>query len=221
MFEFFNEIKKFKKIYCLISGGYHSTSAVYLLYDFGFKNITLIHNKTWLEMDHVNELIQKLIFETNYSYIETTPYTEIQALNILKTSLKEIPKIVESFKNNQLNYRDWIPCCKKLKKSPSRKLYTKEINKKNSVIISALCPFESRNRNYWLKQLRNQKTYLRVHKKFGNVNYAYPFRDIYTDRPFHKYLINKDIIPEHSGCKICPIKIAYNKFNNNKTIKKR
>lgn len=213
--QFIHEISNFETIYCLLSGGYHSTTASLLLKDFGFNNVCLVHNKTYLEMKHVLNLIQDIIYRTDYSYIETEPDLKGKSIGlILKESLKKVPEIVKCFEQNKGNYRDFIPCCKILKKSPARKFYTKEINKKTSVIISSLCPFESRNRNYWLKQLRERHTYIRLHKKMGNVFYAYPFRDIYSDRPFHEYLISKNIIPEHSGCIKCPIQIAYTKFKS-------
>ncbi len=214
---FLEEISTFKTIYCLISGGYHSTSACLLLYDYGFKNVCLVHNKTYLEFKHALNLIQDLIYRTDYSYIETKPNTHGKRIGqILKESMNQVDNIVQCFINHKGNYRDFIPCCKILKKSPSRKLYTKEIDKSNSVVISSLCPFESRNRNYRLKQLREGKTYLRLHKKFGNVWHGYPFRDIYSNMPFHFYLLLKGIIPEHSGCVICPIQVAYKKYKEYK-----
>lgn len=215
--QFIDEISPFKTLYCLVSGGYHSTTACLLLKDYGFDNVCLVHNKTHLEMNHVLDLIQDLIYRTDYSYIETEPNLKGKSIGlILKESLEKIPEIISCFEKRKGNYRDFIPCCKILKKSPARKFYTKEINKENSVVISSLCPFESRNRNYWLKQLREKDTYIRLHKKMGYVFHAYPFRDIYSDRPFHEYLISKDIIPEHSGCIKCPIQIAYKQFKKKK-----
>ena len=153
------------------------------------------------------------IYKTDYSYIETKPDLKGKRVGqILRESMDMVDRIVQCFIENKGNYRDFIPCCRKLKKGPSRRLYTKELDKQTSVVISSLCPFESRNRNHWLKELREKKTYLRLHQKFGNVWHGYPFRDIYSDRPFHKYLISKDIVPEHSGCVICPIGVAYNKW---------
>lgn len=210
---FLDEISTFRTIYCLISGGYHSTTASLLLKDHGFENVILLHNKTYLEMPHVLDLIQDIIYRTDYAYIETEPTLKDKNVGqIIKESLDKIPEIIKCFEEGKGNYRDFIPCCKLLKKSPARKFYTKEIDKENSIVISSLCPFESRNRNKWLTERRKINTYIRLHKKMGNVWYAYPFRDNYSDRPFHEYLMSKDIIPEHSGCIKCPIQIAYTKF---------
>lgn len=213
--KFILEIKKFKRIYCLISGGYHSTSTAYLLKDYGFKDVVLLHAKTYLEMKHALDTIQKVIYNTDYAYCEIEPNLKNKRVGqIFRESLEMIPQIVEYFKQDRQDYRDLIPCCKLLKKSSSRKFYTREIDKKHDVIISSLCPFESVNRNYWLKELREKDTYIRLHKKFGNVYYAYPWRDTWSDRPFQEYLISKGIMPEHSGCVMCPIQIAYTRWKN-------
>ena len=208
--KFLDEISEFKTIYCLVSGGYHSTSAALLLYDYGFKNVSLVHNRTYLEMKHVLKLIQDLILRTDYSYNLVEPSLKGERVgSIFKASLMQVDKIAEYMREGKGNYRDLIPCCKRLKKQPARKWYTKNIHKESSVIISSLCPHESRNRNHWLKQLRELDTFIRVHGKMGGDYYAYPFRDVYSDRPFHQYLISKDIMPEHSGCVLCPIQLAY------------
>ncbi len=211
--KFLEEISTYKTIYCLFSAGYHSTSAVLLLKDYGFENVCLVHNRTYLEMKHVLDLIQDIIFKTDYSYIETYPDTKGKRIGqIIKESMEKVPEVVKSFQLGKSNYRDFIPCCKILKKSPARKFYTKELDKSNSVVVSSLAPFESRNRNRWLTELRKKDTFVRFHKKMGGVWHIYPFRDEYSDRPFHEYLITKDIIPEHSGCVICPIQVAYKKW---------
>ena len=48
--QFLKEISEFVSIYCLVSGGYHSTTAALLLKDYGFSNVYLVHNRTYLEM---------------------------------------------------------------------------------------------------------------------------------------------------------------------------
>ena len=45
------------------------------------------------------------------------------------------------------------------------------------------------------------------------MNVAYPFRDIYSDKPFSNYLQSKGFKKiTHSGCVICPILIAFNMY---------
>ena len=127
-----------------------------------------------------------------------------------------IPKIVEYYNQNKRNVRDLIPCCRKLKKNPARRFYTKEINKQNSVVISSLLPHESFNRAWRLKELRELNTYIRLHRTAGYVYHAYPFRDCYSDRPFHKYLLDKGITAEHSGCVKCPLVEAYSIYRSQK-----
>lgn len=207
--EFLEEIKQFETIYCLISGGYHSTTTALLLKDHGFDNVKLLHNRTYLETKESMETMKKVIELTKYPYVETFPNIEKRPGEIIRESFKDIDKIIKCMIDGKKNHRDFISCCRILKKSPARRWYTQNIDKENSVIISSLCPFESSNRSYWLKELRDKDTYLRLHKKMGNVYYAYPFRDVYSNEPFRKYLISKDFFPEHSGCIICPIRVAY------------
>ena len=164
------------------------------------------------------DLIQKIIYLTDYPYILIEPNLKERIGKIYKDSLDMIPKIVEYYIQNKRNVKDLIPCCHKLKKNPARRFYTKEIDKKNSVVILSLLPHESFNRNWRLKELRNRNTYIRLHRNAGYVYFAYPFRDCYSDRPFHKYLLDKDIIAEHSGCVKCPLVEAYFIYKN---IKKK
>ena len=214
--QFIKEISDFRTIYCDFSGGYHSTTSALQLDDSGFENVVLIHNKTYLETKYCLDLIQKVIYMTDYPYILIDPkeYGLKERIgDIFRDSLKKVPEIIKKFQcNESLNIRDIIPCCRKLKKAPSRRFYTKEIDKSNSVIISSILPHENQNRRRRLKELREKGTYLRLVKKKGNVWYAYPWRDMHSDRPFHDYLWTKGIMPEHSGCVMCPIQIAYKKW---------
>jgi rhodanese-related sulfurtransferase len=60
--QFIEEIKPFKTIYCLVSGGYHSTAAALLLKEHGFENVILTHNKTYLVIDiHYFAIITNVI----------------------------------------------------------------------------------------------------------------------------------------------------------------
>lgn len=216
---FLDEISDFKRFYILFSAGYHSTTTALQFHDYGFKNCVLVHNQTFLEPKYTLDLIQKIIKITDFPYILVNP--KHYGLNervgdIFKQSLSKVDDIVEYFKLNRKDYRDIIPCCKKLKKGPSRKFYTKELNKDEDVVISSILPHESANRGINLAELRNKDTYLRFHKKMGGVWHAYPWRDMFSDRPFHDYLLTKGIMPEHSGCIKCPIQIAYDKWKNSK-----
>ena len=214
--QFIKEIERFTSIYCLVSGGYHSSTSALLLKDYGYSNVYLVHNRTYLEMKSSLDLIQKIIYLTDYPYILVEPNLQERVGKIYKDSLDKIPEIIQYFKENKRNVRDLIPCCRKLKKNPARRFYTKEIDKQNSVVISSLLPHESFNRGMRLKELRLRNTYIRLHKTAGNVFHAYPFRDCYSDRPFHKYLLDKGIIAEHSGCVKCPLREAYSIFRSQK-----
>lgn len=212
--QFIEEITPFETIYCHVSGGVHSTASAYLLKDHGFENVSLIHNLTYLEYPECLNLIQKIIYDTGYSYNVIPPNLKGKRMSeIMRESFLAIPKIKKGLENGTIksdNVRDYIPCCKTLKKTSSRIWYTKNIDKDSSVVVMAICPYESKNRKRHLTELRKKKTFLRLHKTHGNVYHAYPFRDAYNEYPFYKYLKNKGLTPMHSGCQICPIRIIFN-----------
>ena len=211
--QFIEEISQFETIYCQVSGGVHTSAIAYKLYDLGFENVSLIHNQTYLEYPECLEIIQKIIYDTDYSYNVIPPNLKGRRISdIMKESFLAIPNIIEGLKTGVIrtdNVRDYITCCKLLKKTSSRKWYTKNINKETSVIIMAICPYESKNRKRHLTELRKEGTFLRLHNRHGNVWHGYPFRDAYNEYPFYKYLQNKGIMPIHSGCQICPMRIIF------------
>ena len=212
--QFIKEISGFETIYCHVSGGVHTTASAYLLKDHGFENVSLIHNLTYLEYPECLNLIQKIIFDTDYSYNVIPPNLKGKRMSeIMRESFSAIPKIKKGLEDETIkpdNVRDYITCCKIFKKTPSRIWYTKNIDKKNSVIIMAICPYESKNRKRHLTELRQKNTFIRLHKTHGNVYHAYPFRDAYNEYPFYKYLLTKGINPMHCGCQICPMRIIFN-----------
>jgi hypothetical protein len=214
--KFIKEISKAEMIICLVSWGYHSSTAALLLKDYGFENVILLHNKTYLEQPFSKKIMKEVIKITEYPYIEAKPNLKERPGMILRDSFnkKLVKRIAVSLKSDKNDYRDYTPCCTKLKKAPAKKWYSENINKKTDVVISSLCAFEGgplSNRYIRLKELRDLNTFLRLHKKMGNVWYAYPFRDYKfkrRERDFYYYLNSKGIIPEHSSCIICPIHIA-------------
>lgn len=216
--QFLEEISTFSNIYCHMSGGVHTSAIAYKLHDLGFK-VTLLHNQTYLEYPKCLDTIQKIIFDTDYSYNLIPPNLNGKRMSeLMRESFLVIPDIQKGIVNksiNTSNVRDYIPCCKVLKKTSSRKWYTKNIKKENSVVIMAICPYENKNRLRHLTELRQQNTFLRLHKKHGNVWHAYPFRDSFNEYPFYKYLLSKNIMPLHSGCQICPIRIIFNMCHEN------
>ncbi len=214
---FIEEISTFKTIYCHQSGGLHTSAIAYKLHEIGFKNVSLIHNQTYLEYPECLDTIQKIIFDTDFSYNVIPPNLKGKRMSeLMRESFLVIPEIKKGIACKSIetsNIRDYIPCCKVLKKTSSRKWYTKNIDKSNSVVIMAICPYENKNRQRHLTELRRGNTFLRLHKKHGNVWHAYPFRDAFHEYPFYKYLLGKNMTPIHSGCQICPIRIIFNMCN--------
>lgn len=206
--QFIEEISQFETIYCLVSGGYHSTASALLLKDNDFENVILVHNKTFLEMRSSVKTMQKLQDITKYPYIEIEPDLKGETVwEIMKRSLQKIPEVREDIRNKKYD-RSKFECCRKLKKAPGYKFFR---TKKNSVIIDSQCPFESNQRNHRLREIREKDTWIREMKK-GYIK-AYPFRDFFSAKPFLPYLKNKGFSKiKHSGCVICPILIVFKMY---------
>jgi len=213
--KFIDEIRDFKTIFCLISGGYHSTTIGLLLKDYNFKNVILLHNKTFLEMKSSMNTIKKLQNITKYEYKEIIPELEEETTwDILRRSFLKIPEVREDIKNNRYD-RTKFECCNKLKKFSAKKFYNDLPNKDNFIVINSICPYESWLRNMHLHELREKNTFIRLHKKFGKIWFGYPFRDERSEKPFKKYLSFKGFGNiKHSGCSICPIVIAFKMYNS-------
>ncbi len=222
---FLDEISQYETIICFVSGGYHSTTSALKLFDHSFKNVYLLHNKTFLEMKSSSNTMKKLQEVTQYPYIETTPNLKNETVwDIMKRSLQRIPEVMEDIKNKRYNRRKF-ECCDKLKKDSGDyylktfKTHKMQISDKHIyydfVVIDSSCPYESSRRSYYARDIRNKKTYLRFLKKrlFWK---AYPFRDCFSEKPFLPYLKSKGFTKiKHSGCIICPILICFKIYNKN------
>ena len=208
--KFIEEIKRFDTIYCLVSGGYHSTTAALLLWYYGFKNVILVHNKTYLEMKSSIKTMKKLVELTGYEYIETKPDLKGESVwDIMRRSFMKIPEVREDIKNKRYD-RKKFECCDKLKKNSSDIFFK---DQGDFVVIDSSCPYESNRRRYYANELKKKDTYLRylIKRKFVK---AYPFRDHYSEKPFLPYLRSKGFTEiKHSGCVICPILIAFNMYD--------
>ena len=208
--QFIEEIKQFETIYCLISGGYHSTASALLLKDNGFENVILIHNKTYLESRSSKETMKKLQKLTKYSYIETEPDLKGETVwEIMKRSFQKIPEVIEDIQNKRYD-RKKFECCTKLKKNSGDKFFAGE---ENFVVVDSSCPYESNRRSYYAMDLRNRNSYLRFLKK-RKFWKAYPFRDAFSEKDFLPYLKSNGFPKiKHSGCVICPILIVFKIYN--------
>lgn len=211
--KFYQELSagKFDNIYIELSGGYHSSYTALNFFKKGYKCF-LIFNETYLEYQETKENIQKIIKITDYpiNVIKPNlkPYKNIH--DLMKASFEGIEKAKKT-----KDYRDYFPCCKKLKKQPAKNWISKNLLD-NSVVISSLTPYESFQRQMRLLELKKQNTYFRNHKTKGCI-VGYPFRDLlYSNRKytrkiiepiFEAYLLKFNLNIKHSGCKICPIRI--------------
>ena len=142
--KFIEELNQFEDIYCLISGGYHSTTSALLLKDSGFKNVTLLHNNTNLEMRTSLKTIDKVIEITGFEFIQVIPHLKGTIWDLMKECFKKIPEVREDIKNGRYD-RTKFKCCYELKKKPIKHFYN-SLDKSKSVVINSLCPFESRIR---------------------------------------------------------------------------
>lgn len=214
--QFIDEISQFENIYCLITGGFNSSTSAFLLKDYGFKNVILLNNKTYLEEPIPLKTMYMVSELTGYPLIRTEPNLKERPGKILAESFEQwrVEAAVEDMKNIRNTYRDKIPCCRKLKKTPGKKWFKEnKLHFCRDVVISSICPYEGgalSNRWARCKELRVWNTFLRFHSKMGGVWYAYPYRDFTKKRheqEFYYYLRDKGIMPEHSGCNICPIRV--------------
>lgn len=209
--QFIEEIKPFETIFCLVSGGWHSTTAALLLFKHKFKNVILVHNKTWLEMKSSLKTMQKLQQITGYEYIEIEPdLGEKTIWDVMKESFQKIPEVREDIQNKKYD-RNKFSCCKVLKKGPSAKYFRKL---ENCIVVDSQCPYESNRRSFYLAELRKKEIYFRYLKSRGFWK-IYPFRDILSKKQFIPFInFTKSYIPDikHSGCIICPILICFNMY---------
>lgn len=204
------------QIICLVSGGYDSSVTALLLKDYGFDNVILLNNRTYLEEPFSLAIMFKVAEITGYKLIRAKPDLKQRPGMILRESFEQ--KTVEFIAGDmgiRNTYRDKTLCCRKLKKTPAKKYYKNHYTAKSRkhIIISSIKPSEGGpfgNRWRRLKELRDLGTFTRYQKTKG-VYYAYPWRD-YTkksrERDFYYYLNSKGIMPEHSGCICCPIRVA-------------
>ncbi len=120
-------------------------------------------------------------------------------------------------RNDIENYRKYFSCCKILKNTRKQK-WNNDYLLDDNIIISSITPYESRNRQLRLLELKIRNTYVRFHKE-QNVFKAYPYRDLiignrrysrnFYDILFEKILHKYGMNIKHSGCRICPIRILF------------
>ena len=214
--QFIKEISQYERQICLVSGGYHSSVSALELNELGFENVILLNNRTYLEEPFSLAIMNQVAAITKYPLIRAKPNLKERPGMILRESFEKLRvEKVSTLMDKNNSYRDVIPCCRKLKKSPGKKWYKEnKINFCKDVIISSLCAYEGgifSNRWRRMKELRDWNTFLRFHTKIGSVWYAYPYRDYTSKRDelkFYRYLRDKGIMPEHSGCIVCPIRVA-------------
>lgn len=212
--QFFKEIDEYKRIYVECSGGYNSTTTVLILFEKGYKNIGIIHNDTKLQYKECLDNLQKLVYITGYSLIFKEPnFKKYRLSEIMKKSFQNIEKAKLDIKN----YRSYFVCCKILKNTRNRK-WNNDFLFDNSIVISSITPYESRNRQLRLFDLKEKKTFVRKHI-YQNVDKAYIYRDLllgnrkysrdYFDKLFELKLSEYNMNIKHSGCRICPIRILF------------
>ena len=212
--QFWDELDQFDNIYCLISGGWHSTVIALILHEKGYE-VTLVHNNTMLQLPFARKTMKKIREQTGFDYIETKPkiYKGLTVMDIIRQSIERIPEVMEDVKMKRYD-RSKFKCCYHLKKRPGKLLY-RMIDKENSVIISGMTPYESNQRRWRFYELRQWDTYVRFHKT-NDAFHIYPFRDCFKAKPFQDYLQLRGYgDTKHSGCIICPILIVFGIWDDN------
>jgi len=213
------ELNKFKRIYCWVSGGKDSTAVALALHDqvdqLNGQATFLIHSNTGLTMESSKRTLENLRKTVDFEYIELEPELKGQELKeLLIRSFEAIPKARQDVLAGKY-HREVFPCCKYLKHNPGR-TFIKSIRlarRKKYVFISSIARYEARRRQLFLARIAHEDTFTIWNTRM-HAFYCYPLRDIGSREIIPTYLANKgfgDTVS--SGCRICPIVILFDMWD--------
>ncbi len=207
----FNTLKKFNKVYVLVSGGYDST----YLYEI-IKEIILpwrIFPVNCYNPYEYNETIKKMEKnDRNFIRIEPKNYKDI-----IKKSFLNLPKAYK-LRAEKRYHKKIFPCCYVLKHKNFKK--DKRFREENTVVIDGIKWGDGKQRRIWLSQMNKgtnsyniangKPTFLHRHR--NGILYCYPYRD------YPHYELPEEIKEEleyvypyidHSGCSLCPVLVLW------------
>ena len=205
----------YQRVYCWVSGGKDSTALVLALYDQQVEiegEIFLIHTNTGLRPKSATLTLQKLKKHTKFPFIELKASFPRKA-NLLIESFKQLEKAEKARKQGKYDRRVF-PCCEQLKHKPGKEFIksTPKRQRERYVFLSAITRYESQRRAWFLNDLAKKGTYIIWNKKM-HAFYGYPFRDLFAPKETETFLRAHGFgETRHSGCRICPILILFDLY---------
>lgn len=204
--KFWDEISIFSgsEIFISFSGGIDSSVVVNEFYNKGIK-ANLLWNDTRRSMKSARKTLALLFKVSGFQFYITYPETDQKKITM--ETRRAVQRIIRGeITKNKHN----IPCCKYLKEKPFLGFINNH-TEENSLFISSIAAYEGNQRDAFLRQTRNKKTFLHYHVT-KNRWFAYPLRD-YIFKNDGKFLksYGQLHIPgvERSGCHSCPIPALY------------
>jgi hypothetical protein len=232
--EFIEELKKYKHIHILVSGGTESTLSalyVYNLIAMGILNpqsIELVWENTGLTMKSSRDTLEKLKELTGWPLVVLYPFYWYDSDTERKKKIKQtinyafgqIPKCKAIKKKRpKYNTRRHLKCCQNLKDNLGKD-YCKLIpleDRTDHVFITSLTSDENQLRGFRLHWYRKRLAWIYPYGNFNDIPYARPF--IFLGREQFlgekrtensKTVVKDELIrfgfgdTKGSGCSICP-----------------
>ena len=197
----FTDLKQFKKVFCLVSGGIDSTYLLEMCEKY-HDNVFPVNAFNPYEQSKALKLIMK-----NPKFIQVKPDERYIYGDILKEAFLKIPEAMAAKRVGKY-HKKIFPCCYYIK----HKAFLKDsvFQEKGTVVISGIKYGDGQQRRFWLRKLWKEKRFYHEHKS-GQL-YCYPFRD------FKQRELPDDIIEQlrekyedldHSGCALCPVLVVF------------
>ncbi len=209
----FDCLKRFKKIFVLISGGIDSTYLYEIIKKWHGNRVYPVNCYNPYENSDTLKQIKNL----DPNFIQIFPSKNLNYKKILREAFLNLPKALELKKQGKY-HKKIFGCCYYIKHKAflSHPMFKEE----GTVVVSGIKRGDGKQRRIFLSQLRNgtfktlpekKPTFFLKHRT-GQL-YFYPFRD-YNFKELPKITMNRlrKKYPnlKHSGCKICPVLLLFN-----------
>ncbi|TET11142.1 MAG: hypothetical protein E3J82_06100 [Candidatus Thorarchaeota archaeon] len=199
----YSQLPAGRRVIFLASGGRDSTAMVLEAHKVGITNAIMAFNDTGLNRNGAVDVLNQLADITGYK-LEIVKYDGDKRIkDILHNSFERIPKVLQKQKESGSYYKNYFYCCHELKHKPMEN-YIKTLDEKVVLVLGLKGSDGAKVRRFRMMELRQDHTFIRVHKK-NNRMYYYPLRDC----------ANKDVAMildefgmngiKSSGCRICPV----------------
>jgi len=199
----YSQLPKDRDVVLLASGGRDSTAMVLEAWNIGIKDAVMGFNDTGLNRGGGKEVLNQLQEYTGYELVTVKYDGSRPVRDILQESFKQIPKVLKKKRATGKFYKNYFYCCHVLKKKPMDN-YIGSLNDNVILVLGLKGSDGAKVRRFLMAELRDQDTFIRVHKR-NNQMYYYPLRDC-SDRDIDM------ILDEHgfggiqsTGCNTCPV----------------